>query len=337
MRISILAISSLAAAVTAGCTGALDEVATDEQEITQTEPGIPTRSGPNYFLTGADRDAVLVNCTLDFVLRGGNSVYTIALHGEPSQIQALPAVGVVGASGAQTVVVASCNGGTAAPGDESIAQYVARTEGIPCNRVIGCTGLVYPVCGPNRTTAMPDGSTTPGTPELYCAGVWVNGCVPPTAVTPNIPGVSMTTPMNTTPSAPANPGAVTVGCFVGDLPSDVWRRCRNVYNNYVPPCGGTCSDVWNELPSHPRKQTCDALVRSCIQNTLAACAAMAPPPPPAAPPPGGQQVAVGDGSNGSNGSGFNGGNGSNSGGNGSGDQLVYGGPDGSNGSNYATP
>ena len=114
---------------------------------------------------------------------------------------------------------------------------------------------------------------------------------------------------------------MTVGCFAGDLPSDVWRRCRNVYNNYVPPGGGTCSDVWNELPSDPRKQTCDALVRLCIQNTNAACAAIAPPPaPPAAPLPGQVAVAGGDGSN-----------------MGSGDQLVYGGPGAGSGSSIATP
>jgi hypothetical protein len=262
---------------------------TDTAAVVVTDPGIVTRAGTNYFLTGTDSDAVLVNCMLDFVLRSGNSVYTIALHGEPSAIQALPPPGAVGASGANRVVVASCNGGTAAPGDESIAQFVARTEGIPCENVVGCTGLVYPLCGPNRTTATPDGSTTTGTPELYCAGTWVNGCVPPVAVSTPIPGVAMTTPATTAPSAPI-PGAVTVGCFAGDQPSDVWQRCRNVYNNYVVSSGvfsdTVCSNVWNELPSNPQKQTCDALVRQCISNTINACAAMAPPAAPPGAPPG---------------------------------------------------
>jgi hypothetical protein len=297
-----------------GCTGSTGEESTDIAAVTTTDPGTPVRAGSNYFLSGTDSDAILVNCMLDYVLRAGTSVYTIALHGEPSQIQALPAAGTIGASGATTVVVASCNGGTAAAGDESIAQYVARTEGLPCTSVLGCTGLVYPKCGPNGTTAMPDGSTTPGLPELYCAGVWVNGCVPPTAVTAQIPGVSMTTPMNTNPSAPASPGAVTVGCFAGDQPSDVWSRCRRVYDNYQAPSGDSCSSLWGVVMTDPRRQTCDGLVRACIQNTLAACAALAPPPPP--PPPPGQLAAgsgSGSGSGGGSGSGLGSGVGSGSG------------------------
>lgn len=273
-----------ALALTAACTEAPD-LETERAAITTTDPTIETRSGPNYFLNGESSSAHLVSCMLDFVLRAGPSVYTIALHGLPSEIEALPPAGTVAGSGASTVVVSSCFGGAGAPGDESIAQYVARTEGIPCEQVFGCTGSVYPICGPDGTTTMPDGSTTPGTPELHCDGVWVNGCAPATAVTPVLPGVRFTTRMTTNPSGPVSPGAVTVGCFAGDLPSDVWRRCRGVYNDHRPVAGSVCSSVWNELPSDPRKAECDALVRSCIQNTLAVCAALPPPPPPGGPAP----------------------------------------------------
>lgn len=282
----------LATIAVVACEGGLDEAA-NVAAITTTDPGIEIRAGSNYYYTGRDSDAVLVNCMLDFTLRAGNDVYTIALHGSPSRIQNLPAIGVVGASGASTVVVSSCYGGSFAAGDESIAQYVARTEGIPCERVIGCTGSVYPKCGPNGTTAMPDGSTTPGTPELFCEGTWVNGCVPPVALRPALPGVILTMPASPQLAAPL-PGAATVGCFAGDLPSDVWRRCRNVYNNFQTQAGDVCSNMWDIVRSDPRRAECDALVRSCIQATRNACEAIAPPPaapPPAAPPPG--QLAQG--------------------------------------------
>jgi hypothetical protein len=292
----------LATIALAACEGSLDEAAeaADVAAIAITDPGIEIRAGSNYYYTGRDSDAVLVNCMLDFTLRAGNSVYTIALHGSPSRIQDLPAIGVVGASGAATVVVSSCYGGAAAAGDESIAQYVARTEGLPCESVIGCTGSVWPKCGPNGTTAMPDGSTTPGTPELFCEGTWVNACVPPVAVRPALPGVILTMPTSPQLAAPL-PGAATVGCFAGDLPSDIWRRCRGVYNNFVTQAGDVCSDMWSRAANDPRRAECDALVRSCIQATRNACAAMAPPPAgPAAPPPG--QLVQGGGSGAGSGS-----------------------------------
>jgi hypothetical protein len=77
------------------------------------------------------------------------------------------------------------------------------------------------------------------------------------------------------------PDRVTVGCFAGDLPSDVWLRCRDRYRDHVtidrvwPLPDRVCADEWaNANPTHGF-QECQALVRACLAGTGRACQAAA--------------------------------------------------------------
>jgi hypothetical protein len=93
------------------------------------------------------------------------------------------------------------------------------------------------------------------------------------------------------PVAPI-PTAVTVGCFAGDLPSDVWQRCRTVYAPWIVQRGliwdTTCQDIWADHAIGAddwRSRLCADLVGQCIDQTRSACAAVAALPPAPAPEP----------------------------------------------------
>jgi hypothetical protein len=208
----------------------------------------------------------------EIVDAAGGRLCVIGTHGNIGQIQCMPPNDVFSGSGAQQLLCSVCYAGTptTGSGEGSVAQCLAQLQGVPCGNVIACTGSVQPI-----------GNNPSGCAEVRCNGIWVNGCTPPAAITPNTPGVCYTTAPAQPPSAPiAN--AVTVGCFAGDLPSDVWQRCRNGYNNFVtisrpwPFSDRTCADEWaNADFSSQGFQECQALVRSCIANTRNSCAAVA--------------------------------------------------------------
>ncbi|MBK8253140.1 MAG: hypothetical protein IPK82_10795 [Polyangiaceae bacterium] len=216
---------------------------------------------------------------------GGGQVCVIGTHGGVGEIQCMPPPGVFAGSGANQLVCSVCYAGTPTTlsGEQGVAQVLGVQQGVPCQDVIACTGPVSPM-GVQPT---PLGGGTCAT--MQCAGVWVNGCSPPQAISPNVPGICFTT---TNPPSYPNPTLVTVGCFAGDLPHNIWQRCRDRYANHVTSSGlfgsTTCADEWASAdPSSPGFQSCQALVRTCIQNTQAACAAAAPlaaPPAPVAAP-----------------------------------------------------
>ncbi len=111
-----------------------------------------------------------------------------------------------------------------------------------------------------------------------CDGVWVDGCDPPNVITPQVPGLCFDYQVEQPVSNPIA-GAVTVGCFAGDQGHDIWQRCRDQYADWVVENGTfwdtTCQDIWNNPQgmSDWRYQTCRDLVRTCIDETLAVCAA----------------------------------------------------------------
>jgi hypothetical protein len=233
----------------------------------------PTAAGLNIIArpgqwSTSDGSPTDVACTAGetaVVDASGGTVCVIGTHGGIGEIQCMPPNGVFAGSGAQQLLCSVCYAGTptTGSGEGSVAQCLAQMQGVPCENVIACTGSVSPL-GNNGTCAV-----------MECDGIWVNGCTPPVAIRPSSPGVCYT---NATPQPPANPlpGAVTVGCFPGDIPSDIWRRCRNVYNTFVTGIGTTCSAEWaNADFSSQGFQECQALVRSCIQQTRAACDAAA--------------------------------------------------------------
>jgi hypothetical protein len=231
-----------------------------------TAAGLNIVQRPGQWST-TDGSAVDQACTAGetaVVDASGGTVCVIGTHGNIGEIQCMPPNGVFAGSGAQQLLCSVCYAGTptTGSGEGSVAQCLAQMQGVPCQNVIACTGPVSPL-GNNGTCAV-----------MQCGGIWVNGCTPPMPITPSSPGVCYTT----TPQPPSNPinSAVTVGCFAGDLPSDIWRRCRNVYNTYVTGTGSTCATEWSNANFNSQGfQECQALVRGCIQQTRAACDAIA--------------------------------------------------------------
>jgi hypothetical protein len=184
----------------------------------------------------------------------------------------MPPANTFANSGAQQLMCSVCYSGTATTlsGEGSVAQVLGQLQGVPCENVIACTGPVSPL----GNVPTPGGGVCA---TMQCNGIWVNGCTPPVAITPSVPGVCFTT--GQPPSFPL-PDRVTVGCFPGDQPSDVWQRCRQRYSSFVTDPGifsdTTCADEWkNPDPSSQGFQECQALVRACIQATFNACGAAA--------------------------------------------------------------
>jgi hypothetical protein len=239
----------------------------------------PDAAGLNIFArpgqwSTSDGSPVDVACTqgeTEIVDASGGRLCVIGTHGNIGVIQCMPPNGVFAGSGAQQLLCSVCFAGspTTASGEGSVAQCLAQMQGVPCENVIACTGPQAPI-----------GNNPSGCAETRCYGVWVNGCTPPVAITPSTPGVCYTTGPPQPPSAPVA-NKVTVGCFASDLPSDMWQRCRSGYNNFVtisrpwPLPDRTCADEWaNADPSSQGFQACQALVRSCLANTRASCAAV---------------------------------------------------------------
>jgi hypothetical protein len=126
--------------------------------------------------------------------------------------------------------------------------------------------------------------------SLVGVGAQVYGIPPYTAICQSTPPNIL---VDQPPSTPI-PGAVTVGCFAGDQPHDIWQRCRNAWRDWVVVNGTlwdtTCADIWADTSigaNDWRWQACQNLVNQCIADTNAVCAAApaAPPGPPAQPAP----------------------------------------------------
>jgi len=284
---SVVAALFVVGSVASGCQGVerqeSEEIASAEQAIDELNPtaaGLTIVARPTQWSTtdGSWGDTSCVAGETAVATAGG-TLCVIGTHGGPGVIQCMPPPGVFAGSGATDLVCSVCYAGTPTTlsGENGVAQAIAVQQGVACQNVIACTGSV----APRGIQPTPGGGGTCAT--LECQGVWVNGCSPPQAISPSAPGVCFTT---TQPPSFPIPTKVTVGCFAGDLPHDVWNRCRQRYASHVTSSGlfsdTTCADEWASADgSSVGFQTCNALVRTCIQSTQAACAAMAPPPPPA--------------------------------------------------------
>jgi hypothetical protein len=203
----------------------------------------------------------------------GGRLCVIGTHGLIGEIQCMPPNGVFAGSGATHLMCSVCYSGTPTTisGEQGVAQCIAELQGVPCQDVVACTGPVSPM----GNMVLPGGGACA---VARCDGIWVNGCTPPAAIQPRIPGVCFTT--GQPPSFPI-PDRVTVGCFAGDLPSDVWLRCRDRYRDHVtidrvwPLPDRTCADEWANANPTQGFQECQALVRACLAGTGRACQAAA--------------------------------------------------------------
>jgi hypothetical protein len=183
-------------------------------------------------------------------------------------VQNLPPAGWAAGRNCDRYLLNICSAGFNAPSDISVAQAFVQQQGIPCDRVVACQGTI-------SARPSPSGGT-----QVTCNGTFVNGCQPAVAINPlPLPGVTfVAVPFQTDPTLPANPSTRTVGCFPGDLPSDVWRRCRDSYLGHRPNGSWwSCQSYWsNPDPGNTNFQTCQSLVRACIQATQSACLLNAP-------------------------------------------------------------
>lgn len=231
---------------------------------------------------GTPKDQGLVAGETSVSAAGAGQICVIGTHGMPGSIQCLPPEDLYQNSGATYLHCSVCfaGSGTTLSGEGSVAQYLAEHQGASCGDVIACTG----------TTASRAGGAPGCRATVSCHGQFVNGCTPAVAISPVVPGVCFETLTNSAgpgiltggPTASMIPAPnldrVSVGCFPGQQPHDVWQRCRNNYRNYVTDPGyffadRTCATEWAEAEPTPGFQTCNALVRKCIDSTNRACAA----------------------------------------------------------------
>jgi hypothetical protein len=202
---------------------------------------------------------------------GGGNVFIVGTHGGVGVAQCLPPDGTAGGSGAGQILCSICYGGTQSDTGDTVAECVAASQGYPCQDVIACTGSV----SPRGLVATGGGGVCA---EFMCDGVWVDGCDPPGVITPSVPGLCFTYGVTQPPTNPI-PGGATVGCFAGDHRHDIWRRCTDRYRDWVVEDGTfwdtTCADIWADPQGMGdwRYQTCRDLVSTCIDDTLAVCAA----------------------------------------------------------------
>jgi hypothetical protein len=251
------------------CTGSL---------LAQINVDNPTGAGLNFVVRpgqwstsdGSPQDQGCVQGETEIFDAAGGRLCVIGTHGLPGEIQCMPPPGVFPGNGATHLLCSVCFAGTPTTpsGQNSVAQCLAELQDVPCERVFACTGPVTPM----GDMQLPEGGACA---VARCDGIWVNGCTPPAAIQPRIPGVCFTT--GQPPSFPI-PDRVTVGCFNGDLPSDTWLRCRDYYRDHVtisrpwPLPDRTCADEWASANGASQGfQECQALVRSCVRGTSEAC------------------------------------------------------------------